>query len=131
MRLAKVKPLVIDYDDREFPQDGELLGALEYEAFLAEGDADFAWTPPADEWDAIALNYTSGTTGNPKGVVFHHRGATLDGIWQHHLGQYRQGARLSVDAADVSLQRLVLSMVALGRGGHAYLPALGAREGDV
>jgi fatty-acyl-CoA synthase len=74
-----VKPLVIDYDDREFPQDGELLGETEYEAFLAGGDPDYAWAMPKDEWDAISLNYTSGTTGNPKGVVFHHRGAALMG----------------------------------------------------
>jgi len=76
---AKAKPLVIDYDDPEFAQDGELLGEIEYEAFLAEGDADFAWAPPGDEWDSLSLNYTSGTTGNPKGVVFHHRGANLQG----------------------------------------------------
>ncbi|MBA5735066.1 AMP-binding protein, partial [Escherichia coli] len=55
-------------------------GATDYEAFLAGGDADYAWTPPADEWDAIALNYTSGTTGDPKGVVYHHRGAYLAAI---------------------------------------------------
>ena len=79
LKLAKTKPLVIDYDDPEYPQSGELLGSLEYEAFLKEGDPDFAWVGPADEWDAIALNYTSGTTGNPKGVVFHHRGAALMG----------------------------------------------------
>ena len=74
---AKVKPLVIDYYDLEFPQTGEKLGALEYEDLLAEGDPNFAWRMPADEWEAIALNYTSGTTGNPKGVVVHHRGAYL------------------------------------------------------
>jgi fatty-acyl-CoA synthase len=74
-----VKPLVIDYDDREFPQTGELLGAVEYEDFIAEGDPDFVPVMPRDEWDAISLNYTSGTTGNPKGVVFHHRGAALMG----------------------------------------------------
>jgi len=79
LKLAKAKPLVIDYDDRQFPQSGELLGAVEYEDFIAGGDPDFAWAPPADEWDAIALNYTSGTTGNPKGVVYHHRGAALMG----------------------------------------------------
>ena len=56
---------------------GERLGTVEYEAFLSEGDADFAWSMPGDEWDAIALNYTSGTTGDPKGVVYHHRGAYL------------------------------------------------------
>jgi fatty-acyl-CoA synthase len=74
---AKVKPLVIDYDDPEFTGAGERLGELEYEAFLAEGDPDFAWKMPDDEWDAISLNYTSGTTGDPKGVVYHHRGAYL------------------------------------------------------
>ncbi|WP_186397952.1 acyl-CoA synthetase [Stappia sp. P2PMeth1] len=77
LALAKVAPLVIDYDDPQFPQAGELLGEIDYEAFVASGDPDFAWQLPADEWDAISLNYTSGTTGNPKGVVYHHRGAYL------------------------------------------------------
>ena len=77
LALAKVSPLVIDYDDPEFPQTGELLGEIGYEDFVASGDPDFAWQLPADEWDAISLNYTSGTTGNPKGVVYHHRGAYL------------------------------------------------------
>ena len=78
LKLLKKKPLVIDYDDSEFPQGGEKLGE-DYERFIAGGDPDFAWKLPADEWDAIALNYTSGTTGNPKGVVYHHRGAHLMG----------------------------------------------------
>jgi fatty-acyl-CoA synthase len=69
------KPLVIDIVDPAAP--GERLGAIDYEAFLADGDPDFAGVPPRDEWDALALNYTSGTTGNPKGVVYHHRGAYL------------------------------------------------------
>lgn len=77
LALCTSKPLVIDYDDPEFPQAGERLGELDYEAFMAEGDAEFEWLMPEDEWDAIALNYTSGTTGNPKGVVYHHRGAYL------------------------------------------------------
>jgi fatty-acyl-CoA synthase len=77
LKLAKVKPLVIDYDDPEFTGEGERLGTVEYEDFLKEGDPDFAWTMPGDEWDAISLNYTSGTTGDPKGVVYHHRGAYL------------------------------------------------------
>ncbi|MGE0765080.1 MAG: acyl-CoA synthetase [Hyphomicrobiaceae bacterium] len=77
LALASVEPLVIDYDDIEFPQSGERLGTLDYEDFLAGGDPDFAWRPPSNEWDAIGLNYTSGTTGNPKGVVVHHRGAAL------------------------------------------------------
>jgi fatty-acyl-CoA synthase len=74
---AKVRPLIIDYDDPEFPQTGDRLGSIDYEAFLAKGDLEFQWRMPADEWEAIALNYTSGTTGNPKGVVCHHRGAAL------------------------------------------------------
>ncbi|MGA9892876.1 MAG: acyl-CoA synthetase [Xanthobacteraceae bacterium] len=77
LSLCKAKPLVIDYDDPEFAGPGERLGTLDYERFLSEGDADFAWLMPRDEWDAIALNYTSGTTGDPKGVVYHHRGAYL------------------------------------------------------
>jgi fatty-acyl-CoA synthase len=79
--LARVKhrPLVIDIVDMEGP-GGELLGETDYEALLAGGDPAYEWQPPADEWDAISLNYTSGTTGNPKGVVYHHRGAYLNAI---------------------------------------------------
>ena len=76
---SRVKPLVIDHDDTEFPQEGERLGGIDYEDFIARGDPEFAWRWPADEWEAISLNYTSGTTGNPKGVVYHHRGAYLMG----------------------------------------------------
>jgi fatty-acyl-CoA synthase len=75
----KTKPLVIDIDD-PLGAPGESLGEIDYESFLGSGDPDFAWEYPADEWDAIALNYTSGTTGNPKGVVYHHRGAYLNAI---------------------------------------------------
>jgi fatty-acyl-CoA synthase len=75
--LAKTKPRIIDYDDPEYSGPGERLSDVEYEDFLREGDPDFAWSMPGDEWDAIALNYTSGTTGDPKGVVYHHRGAYL------------------------------------------------------
>ncbi len=77
LALAKVKPLVIDYDDPEYAGAGERLGTIEYEEFVAQGDPNFTWQMPDDEWDAIALNYTSGTTGDPKGVVYHHRGAHL------------------------------------------------------
>ena len=80
LSLCKAKPLVIDYDDPEYSGPGERLGAIEYEAFIASGDPDYAWAMPDDEWDAITLNYTSGTTGDPKGVVYHHRGAYLLGI---------------------------------------------------
>ncbi|GJD51462.1 Long-chain-fatty-acid--CoA ligase [Methylobacterium crusticola] len=74
---AGAHPLVIDYDDPEYAGEGERLGTIEYEDFLAGGDPEHAWVMPGDEWDAIALNYTSGTTGDPKGVVYHHRGAAL------------------------------------------------------
>ena len=77
LEQAQVKPLVIDYDDPEFTGAGERLGVLEYEEFLAQGEPVFERRHPLDEWDAISLNYTSGTTGNPKGVVYHHRGAYL------------------------------------------------------
>jgi len=73
------KPLIIDVDDPEFV-GGEFIGELEYEAFINEGDADFEWQLPQDEWQAIALSYTSGTTGDPKGVVTHHRGAFLNAV---------------------------------------------------
>jgi fatty-acyl-CoA synthase len=77
LALAKARPLVIDYDDPEYSGTGERIGMIEYEDFVAAGDPEFAWKMPDDEWDAIALNYTSGTTGDPKGVVYHHRGAYL------------------------------------------------------
>ena len=77
LALAKTRPLVIDYDDPEYKGAGERLGAIEYEELVAGGDPHFSWIMPRDEWDAIALNYTSGTTGDPKGVVYHHRGAYL------------------------------------------------------
>lgn len=77
LSLASVKPLLIDYNDLEYPQTGAAVSDLDYEALVASGDADFQWIGPEDEWEAISLNYTSGTTGNPKGVVYHHRGATL------------------------------------------------------
>ncbi len=79
LKLASARPLVIDVDDALFT-GGENVGTLEYEALLAEGDPDFRWRFPADEWEAITLNYTSGTTGNPKGVVYHYRGAYLNAI---------------------------------------------------
>ena len=77
LNLAKVRPIVIDYDDPEYDGPGERIGEIEYEDFLKTGDENFERVGPLDEWDAIALNYTSGTTGDPKGVVYHHRGASL------------------------------------------------------
>jgi fatty-acyl-CoA synthase len=74
----KHKPWVIDIDDPAV--SGERLGEIDYESLLAVGDPEFDWQGPADEWQAISLNYTSGTTGNPKGVVYHHRGAYLNAL---------------------------------------------------
>lgn len=79
LALLEHPPLVIDVDDPEYGE-GRAVSELDYEALLAEGDPDFAWEWPDDEWQAISLNYTSGTTGNPKGVVYHHRGAYLNAL---------------------------------------------------
>jgi len=79
LELVKNKPIVIDIVDPN-ETGGESLGTMDYDAFIAQGDAEFKWQLPTDEWNAISLNYTSGTTGNPKGVVFHHRGAYLNAL---------------------------------------------------
>ena len=72
--------LVIDVEETQFDIAGEKLGSLTYEQLLDSGDPNFAWRMPEDEWQAICLNYTSGTTGNPKGVVYHHRGAAMNAV---------------------------------------------------
>jgi fatty-acyl-CoA synthase len=77
---AGLRLTVIDVDDALYEGPGKRLGEKTYEALLEEGDAEWEWQWPADEWQAISLNYTSGTTGNPKGVVYHHRGAYLNGV---------------------------------------------------
>ena len=76
LAIAKTQPLVVDIDDPAC-EDRAQIGDTTWEEFIADGDPDFAWSYPSDEWNAITLNYTSGTTGNPKGVVYSHRGATL------------------------------------------------------
>ena len=77
LKMTSRRPVIVDYADPVFAGLGSRLSEIEYEDFLRTGDPDFAWKMPDDEWDAITLNYTSGTTGNPKGVVYHHRGAYL------------------------------------------------------
>jgi len=79
VKKLKTKVEIIDVEDAEF-SGGERLGRLTYEELLKEGDPEYAWPWPQDEWQAISLNYTSGTTGNPKGVVYHHRGAYLNAV---------------------------------------------------
>ena len=80
-KLGRAIPVIDVVDPMADPSvGGKRLGETDYEAFLAGGDPDFAWRGPADEWRAISLNYTSGTTGNPKGVVYHHRGAYLNAL---------------------------------------------------
>ncbi len=122
-------PLVIDVDDPEYGE-GQPVSDLDYEAFLAEGDPDFAWQWPADEWQAISLNYTSGTDRQPQG-----RG--LPPPWglpelpgqPNDLGD-RQPPGVPVDAADVPLQRLVLPVDhhGLGRGAMCFCAASTHRE---
>ena len=80
LRKSQEPVLVIDVEDELYGPAAQRVGSCTYEEFLAKGDPEFAWELPADEWDAIALNYTSGTTGNPKGVVYHHRGAAINAI---------------------------------------------------
>lgn len=80
LRKATTPLLVIDVEDALYEGDIQRIGSISYEAFLSLGDAAYAWRLPDDEWDAIALNYTSGTTGNPKGVVYHHRGAAMNAV---------------------------------------------------
>lgn len=80
LRTCTEPLLVIQVDDALYGPAATQVGSISYEDFVAQGDADFAWEMPEDEWDAIALNYTSGTMGNPKGVVYHHRGAAINAI---------------------------------------------------
>jgi acyl-CoA synthetase (AMP-forming)/AMP-acid ligase II len=122
--LGEPSPLVIEIEDDTAPP-GDRLGVMSYAELLAEGDPDFDWQLPADEWDAIALKYTSGTTGNPKGVVTHHRGAYLNAANNAIAWNLPHHPCLPVDAADVPLQRLVLPLDHGADGGHERVRASG------
>ena len=115
LALVKERPMVIDIEDPAGP-GGMSLGEMNYEAFLETGDEAHTWQLPGDEWEAISLNYTSGTTGNPKGVVYGHRGTYLNSV----------GNTLAWNLpAHVPLQRLVLRLVHHRRCRHPCLPARG------
>ena len=131
LALAKVKPRVIDYDDLEFTGTGERLGDIEYEDFLAGGDPDFAWAMPDDEWDAISLNYTSGTTGDPKGVVYHHRGAYLLGVGNVVTCGMGKHPVYLWTLPMFHCNGWCFPVVDLGGGRHPCVPAAGARHRDV
>lgn len=79
LKMIAHRPIVISIDDPLY-SEGELISELTYEEFILDGDPEYQYWPPSDEWQAISLNYTSGTTGNPKGVVYHHRGAHLNAV---------------------------------------------------
>jgi fatty-acyl-CoA synthase len=108
LELVTDKPVVIDIDDPYF-SGGELLGEKTYEDVLKTGDPDFRCFQIGDEWQAISLNYTSGTTGNPKGVVFHHRGAYLNAVSMAMCWDMTAHPVYLWTLAHVSLQRLVFS----------------------
>jgi hypothetical protein len=123
------KPFVVDVDDAAFA-GGKRIGELEYEAAVAQGDPAFVARLPGDEWDAIALSYTSGTTGNPEGRRDPSPRRLSQCRQQYPGRQSRPASGVSVDAADVPLQRLVLSVDGGGLRRHQCLPAQGRSGKD-
>ena len=130
LKIVKHEILVIDIDDPYY-EGGELLGEQDYEAFIATGDPEYRCFQIEDEWQAITLNYTSGTTGDPKGVVFHHRGAYLNAVSNVLCWKNDRAPGLSLDLAHVPLQRLVLPLEPGRRRRGKRLPAPRARPGHV
>ena len=133
LRILKAEhgrePAVIDVCDSEYAGPGDRLGAHEYESLLAAHAPLPKLEGPADEWDAIAVSYTSGTTGDPKGVVTHHRGAYLNAV-SNAATWTMPHFPVPVDAADVPLQRLVLPVDRGDARRHAHLPAPGRSQAD-
>ena len=128
-RLGRTVP-VIAIDDADGP-GGEFAHEADYETFLETGDPNFQWARPEDEWQAISLNYTSGTTGEPKGVVYHHRGAYLNVLGNALAWSMPAHPGLSLDAAHVPLQRLVLSVDCHRPWRHPRVPAPGRARRDL
>ena len=130
--IDKVKPSVpvIDVEDAEF-EGGTRLGDMDYEAFLATGDPEFEWRWPEDEWEAIALNYTSGTTGNRRGSSTTTAARTSTRRVQHRHLEHAAAFGLPVDAADVPLQRLDLPLDDGGQRRDERLPAQGRSAEDL
>ena len=125
------EPVVVDVCDSEYGGPGGRVGHHEYEALLAAHEPLPQLGGPRDEWDAIAVSYTSGTTGDPKGVVTHHRGAYLNAVCNAATWTMPHFPALPVDAADVSLQRLVLPVDGGDAGRHARVPAQGGSRSDL
>ncbi len=129
----RTEPLLIDPGGRRPVRRGRRagLGSIRYEDFVAQGDAAFAWELPEDEWDAIALNYTSGTTGNPKGVVYHHRGAAINAISNVLEWDMPKHSVYLWTLAHVPLQWLVLPLDRGGPRRRQRLPAPGRGQGHL
>ena len=126
-KLAKVKPLLIDYRDLECGVEGTRLGT-NYEEFLASGDPDYEWRMPSDEWNAVSLIYTSGTTRQSEGRRLSPSGRRSHVLRQHHRHRHESPTPSSVDPADVPLQRLVLPLDAsVVAGTHVCLRAVRAK----
>ena len=127
---AKRRPFVIDVDDASY-QGGTRLGEIEYEDFIARGDAAFEWSLPQDEWDAISLNYTSGTTGNPERRRLSPSRRLSQCAFEYRELGHAAAPGVLVDAADVPLQWLVLYVDRRSRRGDQYLSAQGRRRRGV
>ncbi len=124
-------PIVIDYVDSEFEVEGERIGTLDYDEMLAAASPDFQWAHPADEWDSISLNYTSGTTGNPQGRRLFASRCGADVLLELPLPLACSAIRSISGRCRCSIATAVLPLDGCRHGRHACLPALGARRRDL